>query len=256
MTTRGALLVVTGLLLTIAGCGTTPRDDAQQRFAAAEAAAMKAQTPQEFLQVAGAWQALIDDGVRSAAVFYNQGNAFMQAGQPGRAIACYRLALRYRPLDARIRRALEAALVQTGGQSRQPDWFRRLVFWHDWIGYAQKFRLTTGLLLLTVCTLLASRVLGGRRGSKLALGLAVLSGISLVSVMYDWHEFEHQRCGVVIVPETTPRTGAGPTWDPAINGTLHEGAEFTVVEQRGDWIRANVPGTGAVWLPADDVTIY
>ena len=53
------------------------------------------------------YQSLLDRGIRSGAILYNQGNAFMKAGHRGQAIAAYLEAKRYLPrnpyLDANLR---------------------------------------------------------------------------------------------------------------------------------------------------------
>ena len=52
----------------------------------------------------------LDRGQISGAVLYNQGNAFMQAGQRGRAIAAYRQARRYLGPDLFLEANLAYAL--------------------------------------------------------------------------------------------------------------------------------------------------
>ena len=81
-----------------------------QTFQAAQQAFDKAQTPDDFLRAASLYQEILDAGLVSGAVLYNQGNAFLRGGHRGRAIACYRQAQRYRPRDPWLDHNLRCAL--------------------------------------------------------------------------------------------------------------------------------------------------
>ena len=56
------------------------------------------------------YQAILDRGYVSGVVLYNQGNAFMRAGQRGRAVAAYRQARRYLGPDPFLEANLAYAL--------------------------------------------------------------------------------------------------------------------------------------------------
>ncbi len=81
-------------LAAFSGCQRSLDPRMAQKFQAAQAAFDRAAKPEDFLKVAAMYQEMIDDGAVSGAVFYNQGNAWMRARQPGRAIAAYRQAQR------------------------------------------------------------------------------------------------------------------------------------------------------------------
>ena len=63
-----------------------------------------------FEQAARKYQMLVDAGTQNFFLYVNLGNAWLNAGKPGRAIANYRRAQRLRPLDAQVRNNLEWAL--------------------------------------------------------------------------------------------------------------------------------------------------
>lgn len=248
-------LIVAQVAFVSVGCSRGPTPAEQKRFEQAEASFAEAATPEEFLRVAGTYQQLLDDGLGSATVLFNQGNAFVRAEQPGRAIACYRQALRLRPRSAAIRANLETVLAKTGGAESPPGWFSRLIFWHDDIGYGDKFVLVSVMLSLTAMLVLAGRVWPGRLIFRTALVLSMLSLLAVTSVLYDWNRYERHEQGVVTSPEVTPRKGNGESYQPAFNRPLTEGTEFEVVEHRGHWLRVRV-AAGECWLPDSDVVVY
>ena len=84
-------------LFALSGCARNLDPRLAQKFQAAQTAFDQAAKPQDFVKVAAMYQEMIDDGAVSGAVFYNQGNAWMRAKQPGRAIAAYRQAAAISP---------------------------------------------------------------------------------------------------------------------------------------------------------------
>ena len=104
------LSLVAGSLAASSGCGGRVDPTMFSQFQRAQEAFDQAQQPDEFLRVAALYQEMLDTGLVSGAVLYNQGNAFMRAGQRGRALACYRQAVRYRPRDPYLAANLNYAL--------------------------------------------------------------------------------------------------------------------------------------------------
>src|SRR3972149_3770731 len=97
-------------LLVLPGCTYSLDPSLAQKFQAAQAAFDRAAKPEDFVKVASMYQEMIDDGAVSGAMFYNQGNAWMRARQPGRAIAAYRQAQRYLPRNPYLQANLDYAL--------------------------------------------------------------------------------------------------------------------------------------------------
>ena len=69
---------------------------------------------QSFKNAANRYQLLVSDGVENGKLWYNLGNAYLQSGEVGEAIASYKSAQRFIPLNGRLKTNLEHArlLVQ------------------------------------------------------------------------------------------------------------------------------------------------
>ncbi len=239
-----------------AGCGTSPDLPVSSRFQAAEQTFAGAESPQDFSRAARQYQEIIDDGFESGAVFYNQGNAWMRAGEIGRAVAAYRRAKRYRPRDPYLDANLRSALAGRGSTS-DTSIADYVVFWQDSLSYPEKFLLTTVLLVLTLATGLGRhwqrrRVLFRR----LFVTAAVLLTLSAVSTARDWHRFERTKHGVVITKETVARKGNSDNYEPAFTEPLTEGTEFTLVESRDEWLHVRLGDSGDGWIAARDAVVY
>ena len=114
------------------GCGQPLDLDSARRFQEAEKVFSQAKSAEDFLKAAAMYQEILDRGQVSGAVLYNQGNAFMQAGQRGRAIAAYRQARRYLGPDPFLEANLAYALGNQPAVRRRPL-VEHLLFWQDWL---------------------------------------------------------------------------------------------------------------------------
>jgi tetratricopeptide (TPR) repeat protein len=242
-------------ILSAGGCaGPEPQFYAQ--FERAERAFAEAQSPDDFLRAARLYQEIIESGVVSGPLLYNQGNAFMRAGQRGRAIACYRQAKRYRPrdphLDANLQYALQGAIA-----SPRRSVLDHILFWQDWISYPAKFQLVLAGALVTFLLglfgLFAKQHPALRR---LAWGTLAMTLLLLFSAGYDWYRFDHIEHGVIVRPQVVARKGNAESYEPAFTQPLAEGTEFEVVERRGDWLLVRLPGSAEGWVTQDDVQTF
>jgi len=127
---RGALVVLFLFLTLPHGYASTP---AERAFIWNEAATemSSANKPAEFLAAAGAFQKLIDLGVRNSDLFYNQGTALLLSDKPNDAIEVLLRAERYGGSAPDIRRNLAIAQARKDGQKAPTtSWLRLVLFWH------------------------------------------------------------------------------------------------------------------------------
>ncbi len=246
-----ALLAVVGLR----GCASVDLEDAR-RFQEAQAVFESAQSPEDYLRAAAIYDQILASGVVSGAVLYNQGNAYMRAGETGRAIAAYRQAKRYRPRDPYLEANLRGALGLSPSQRPERSLAELLLFWQDWISYRAKFQLLGLAALATFCAALAARLLMRRWARVLALVFLLMTGVAAISAGYDWFRFERIQHGVVVEPEVVARKGNGTSYQPAFTEPLGEGAEFMVVERRGRWLLVRLAGNQEGWVPDTSVVTY
>ncbi|NLE40014.1 MAG: hypothetical protein GX621_18510 [Pirellulaceae bacterium] len=255
------ILLCVGLLApaaTYVGCVRGVDFQTAAELTKAQEAFDRADSPDEFLKVAAMYQAARDRGLVSGAVLYNQGNALMKAGQTGRAIAAYREATRYRPVDPYLKANLDYALGSRAEPAARRPMIEYLLFWQNWIGYPAKFRLAGAAVLATFLVASAGWFVWRRTLNRVALaGLAVSAVLSL-SAAYDWHRFDYQQHGVVVANETIARLGYAQSYEPAFTEPLTEGTEFTVLDRRGDWVFVSLPGDAnrEGWIEAKTAVLY
>jgi len=251
------LLALAACWTAVGGCSTAPPGDLVRTYQRALEAFDQAAGPEDYLRCAVLYQEILDRGVVSGALLYNQGNAYMQAGQRGRAIACYRRALAYRPRDPQLRANLQLALDSDAAIQGPRGMLDYVFFWRDWISYPGKVRvavwLAGGAFMFGILALFVPR---RRVLHRAAWGAVVLTVIMASSAAYDWHRFEKIQRGVVIRAEVVARKGNGDSYDPAFTEPLKEGVEFRVIERRGGWLHIQLDGGQTAWAPDAAVTTY
>jgi tetratricopeptide (TPR) repeat protein len=223
-----------------------------------------------FKRVAVMYQGLIDKGMRSGQLYYNQGNAWFYAGERGRAIASYRLALRYLPSDARIHANLRVVSGGNGVGSAvdsqdlgfsdgRVGFIEYLFFWQNWIGVYQKVfysvLFSIFLFVFGVIVLFVRRVFR-RFLRRLVILLMLVTFISLISAAYDWYRFECFSYAVISVDNAQPRKGNSEQYDQAFTRTVPLGTNATVIGERGEWLHLRFGSMQDGWLPKSQVVVY
>lgn len=242
-------------LLSVAGCSQSVDPVMYARYQAAQDAFDNATTPEQFLQSAAVYQEILDSGVTSGAVLYNQGNAFMRAGERGRAIACYRQAKRYRPRDPYLDANLRYAMGENTASTSKPL-IQTVLFWSNWISYYGKFQLSLACAFVTFCVSVASLFVKPQLLKRIAAATLCITIAMVVAAAYDWYRFSHTTYGVVISDEVIARKGDSETYQAAFTQPLSEGTEFRVLDQRGGWIHIRLAGSQDGWLPSKNVVTY
>ena len=246
--------------LSAIGCGSHIDLDIAQQFQEAETAFSKAKSEDEFARVAGQYQQLMAHGFVSGVVLYNQGNAWMRAGEAGRAIAAWRQSQRYRPRDPYLTANLQSALTSCRSQaSVNPEVgvAGYVFFWQNWLSYPEKFVLTT-MLLVSVCAagVLGPLVVQRRLVRRLTLMIGVLFVVAAVSSTWDWQRYDQTLRGVVVEGQIEARKGNSESYEAAFTEPLREGSEFVVLEERANWLNIRISGLGAAWIPSRVAVTY
>lgn len=240
---------ILALVVFVVGCGSDTDLEMSRRFQAAEERFAAATDKSDFEEAAALYQEILDEGFVSGIVLYNQGNAWMQAGHVGRAIASYRQAARILPRDPYLDANLNLALTQVGASAQRPI-LDYVLFWQQSLSYGEKISLTTLLFAVTLALWLAAQA-GIRAVLLRRVGYVVLTATVLVSASAarDWWSIEQTVHGVVVVSESTARKGSSESYEPAFNKPVTEGTEFVVIDRKDGWLHARIAAVGTGWLP-------
>jgi tetratricopeptide (TPR) repeat protein len=226
---------------------------------------------------------VIDQGLMSAGVYYNLGNAAFRLGDPGLALAGFRVAQDLAPRDSEI--AANIVFTQSGLGVPSRD---GLASWHDyvlWTRYLSGQEYLVGLSIvlsaffvsLSVEAVLrnsAARLAAALRTASLLLGLfALIIGSCFLA---NWDRTAPRARGIVIAPKISLRSEAAA--ESLELFSLPRGTEFRVLEEipavhpdqlsyiplagearmpvPGRWIRVRYNNETKGWLKSDEVIIF
>lgn len=208
-----------------------------------------------------AYQELRDQGVRSADLFFNLGDAYVRTGALGPAIWAFEEALVLDPGndDARYNlaatRKQAARLAHSGdvaeapGQERDPLWVRVVTAlsastetWLFTVAYLGLF----ALLFWRLWARPDLRAILAVAAAAFGVAAALAGALLIARVQLDRLSF-----GVVLPDSVEVREGADP--GARTSFALHAGARVRVVDTDQDWVRVRLGNGLEGWLRAGEV---
>lgn len=205
----------------------------------------------------------------SANLFYNLGNAWFRAGQPGQAVLNYKRALRLQPGHpeaaanlAFIRRQLGvptalAPVADTANAAIGGRWKRVALVWSPWLLAAGGWLLLGGLLI----ALVAGRGSAVRRNARTVAFAAGLPLVVLGALAFFWladrRAVDPARAVLVGGGSSGADEGIEARYAPAdtakVESTLPVGGEVRLLQERGAWNYVELPGGTRAWIAAAQV---
>ncbi|MEW6355425.1 MAG: tetratricopeptide repeat protein [Planctomycetota bacterium] len=197
-----------------------------------------------------------EGGVRNGRLYYDIGNIYFRMGDLGRAILNYRRAERYTPNDPNLIQNLRYARSRCADrieETQEARILKTLLFWH------YDFSARARSILFAVC-FIAFWVGGGlrilRKGFAprwVVAAFGILAVVLFASLFVEAWADSRETAGIVLAGETIARKGDSATYEPSFKDPLHAGAEFQVVEDRGEWINVRLVDGRSCWLPKKDI---
>ncbi|MFK5952600.1 MAG: BatD family protein [Desulfobacterium sp.] len=195
---------------------------------------------------------LASRGIENGKLYYNAGNAFLKAGDTGRAILWYERARMQIPHDPDLRFNLTHAksFVKDKSESSGFDVTGMLFFWKNYlppwlmiwtaIGLSGAFALYAGIR-----TRKKKRVFT-LAGFVFFLAM-VLAGIT---VCYDYYEKDNGRFAVILSTEASIRSGLSP--EATTLFVLHAGTRVRVEEKRAGYLKIVFSRDKIGWVSSGD----
>lgn len=199
-------------------------------------------------------------GATSGELSFNLGNALVQSGETGRAIAAYLDAQRLLPGDPRVEANLAHARSLVAGAPPLPspsslDGVAGL--WNDLPASSRVTLAVAGWIALW--SLVAAGVATGwnaRVPWRLTVAIAGTVGVVAGATLgVDWMRWHLHPRGVLVANDVIARKGNGEGFAPAFTTPLPSGAEFTLVESRPGWYSIKVGDGQTGWIRSSDAIL-
>ena len=197
-------------------------------------------------------------GIENGKLYYNIGNIYFRVKDIGRAILNYRKAEQYIGDDINLQKNLEFARNTRKDQievKQETKILKTIFFWHYDLSAKTRlilFAISFGMLWFFV----AIRIFIKKSFLKWAICITVsLSVLFTGSLLIEYINFQKSVPGVVISQEVIARKGNSESYEKSFREPLHAGTEFTILENRGNWFRVELPDARTCWLPAMNVEL-
>lgn len=239
--------------------------EANDRYSAGRQAAANdsAESKEAFAEAAHKYQLLVDAGIQNPRLYFNLGNAYLESGASGRAIANYRRAL---ALDSTNRAAqknlafAEAALAANTKDANSPE--RTAAAWmvvaNDWLN---RFVSPRTVFVVATSAWFAFWIALGLRLVELqfswktaAVATLAIAVLAATSFTLSHRSLEHASA-VVVATDAELRVGDGASFPAAGGAKLAEGESVDFLRQRGEWVQIRTPGGTSGWLPETAVEV-
>ncbi|WP_212637675.1 BatD family protein [Desulfocicer vacuolatum] len=205
-----------------------------------------------FEDSAGLFVQLASRGINNGKLYYNAGNAFLKAGDTGRAILWYERAKMQMPHDPDLRFNLAHAGTFVKDKSEAPgfDFTGMLFFWKNYL--PPRLMIWTAVGLSVAFALYAGfRTRKGKRVFTLAgLLFFVIMLLAGTTVCYDYYEKNHGRYAVVLSKEASIRSGLSP--EATTLFVLHAGTRVRVEEKRRGYLKIIFSRDKIGWVSSGD----
>ena len=179
----------------------------------------------------------VQEGIENGELYYNAGNAFLKAGDTGRAILWYERAQKLIPHDPDLRFNLAHARTFVKDKADSPglDITGMFFFWKNYLPLWLMIWTAIGLSA-TFAIYAGMRSRRGKRVFTLA-GVIFFMAVALagITVCYDYYEAAHGRFAVILADEAAIRSGLSPEATPLF--LLHAGTRVRVEEDRDGYLK-------------------
>jgi tetratricopeptide (TPR) repeat protein len=208
-----------------------------------------------FAEAAERYADLHRRGAVSAALFLDEGDADLLAGDLARAILAYRRGLRLAPNNRMLRRNLEyarglVAYPESSSMGRPP-----VAVLPPWLPHVpSEVVLTLALLVYGLGCVLLTRWWMLRRGRLLAAGVLALAAVLPFGAVLAWRAHVRQgkaRHPLVVIADdgVLLRRGNGLSYPPRYEAPVNRGVEARLLFERGGWLKVELSGGESGWVP-------
>ena len=204
------------------------------------------------LQSAAYYQTLTEErDIRNGEIFFNLGNAYLSAGETGRAILAYKKAARFMPMNSQLKYNYNLAREKVINKNRETPRTQLkniLFFFH----YDIPGKLKALIILILSLLFWGILILNLYKPGFLKLALIPLVPLIILGASLLWEagsEKFHPEL-VLVAGKTEARKGDAASYAPAFDAPLGGGTTAIRLEDAGDWWQIQLETGDTCWIPA------
>lgn len=224
------------------------------------ARANKAYAAEQYQEALTDYLSLVDQGMESADLYYNLGNAYYRTGELAQAILYYERAAQLRPGDKEIAENIAFCYSRTEDKiDAMPSFF--LVRWWQSVVGAFSVRgwmwvliaFSAALVALGACFFLSHDYALRKNSLMATLVTLVLWLVVLVATINASYRANHSNTAIVTAPLSVVKSS--PNESSVDKFLLHEGTKVRLLDEMDSWVKIGIADGNKGWMPISDITI-
>lgn len=250
---HGARLAAAFMLAVLAAGAAVASDDPSTRFHEGNRLYQEG----DYEGAVEAYRSILDSGQRSAALYYNLGNAEFKRGNLGRAALNYERANRLAPSDGDIEANLRLAYSTTADKITPVPRFWLFAVSDAWLSLIPPewpARLTAFFYLAAMAAWTGRILARGSRTRTLGLRLSLACFLCCAVFGATWWGVQSRASrsdeAIVLASEAVVRSA--PSDDPGLKiFEIHEGTKVRVTQQAGEWSEIMLADGKVGWVASE-----
>lgn len=245
------LIIILCMLLT---AGMAIADDNQLLLEEAN----KSYSNDNFEKAIELYQKVIDNGMESAGVYFNLGNAYFKMNNLPSAILYYEKAKKLKPNDEDINTNLEIAnsrivdKIENVPEIFYKRWWKILLYTFSVDQWAVISLASFALIFLMLLFFLLTKIYWLKKTSFwLGIIFIIISGTTYLLANQKYKTFTQDHQAIVFTPTLTVKSS------PSENGVdlfvIHEGTKVRITDHVGDWYEVKIANGSVGWLKENDI---
>jgi tetratricopeptide (TPR) repeat protein len=204
------------------------------------------------------YEKILDLGYENGVVYYNMGNCKYKLDEIGEAILYYEKALKFRPDDPEVKTNLQLSNLKVIDRIEMPPQFFLFQWWNKILNLFSVNQLPylvfTFYYIATVLILIYFFTKGDRP-RRIILSFFIVTIVLAVFWGFIFYlNIQNEKTNVqAIVVTPTVTVESAPEESSTVVFILHEGVKVRLREQRGDWVRIELPDGKSGWLQSSAI---
>jgi len=204
------------------------------------------------------YEKILSMGFENGVVYYNMGNCKYKLDEIGEAILYYEKALKFRPDDSEIKTNLQLANLKVIDRIEMPPQFFLFQWWNrvlNLFSFNQLYYVVFTFYYIAIASILIYFFIKSDRPRRIVFSLFIVSITLAVFwgfILYlNIKENNTNVQAIVVTPTVTVESA--PEESSTDVFILHEGVKVRLREQRGDWVRIELPDGKSGWLQSSSI---
>ncbi|MFC4095622.1 tetratricopeptide repeat protein [Euzebyella saccharophila] len=214
----------------------------------------------EYQNAIDSYLKILDNGMHSAELYYNLGNAYYKLNQIAPSIYYYEKALLLQPNDPEIKNNLAYAqnmtldAIETLPQTGLSKIYNYIVGQFSFDQWAYLAVIFMFLFVLLYIAFYYFRYSSRKRLAFVSSMVCVfVAALAFVFAFLQYNEFKGDMPAIVFAGESSVKSEPNNRSQEAFE--LHEGTKVNVLDELNEWKKIQLPDGSIGWIPSEDIKV-